>query len=601
MKRILIPVLFMTFFPGIIALADPATILPSRNTAEPPPAAQELRLTPPSSLTVKTSPEKNAEKLVFEISEEKPALPGNQRNPLAAPDIYREKLEKLILDGKEMKAASHIRTLSDQAETPEQKALVTATYANLLGRVSQIKKETPDLQIRAAELYKEALPFLKGDIRLLTTNNYGALLLRQKNPKEALRVLKSVEKEYSKTPDPVKKSTYYYNLGRAYETSGDPIRARASYQSSALADPAFSPASRAVNRLLTRIEASTTFFRETAEWLTAMVERGDLPLSEKTLLSVLSQKAWYTRDGFEILLIPFICYLTEVKIGPERFSMDWADKLPPEDLAAKKTTAVVREIISAYTKNHEINFRPGSSSPSFIATLGAAKHAGQVKRVTRFVKMIGDQYKAMGMPQKALQRFAAAWTMDTSNMEAAYAIAYTLLDSSADLPGMDNLLDSFTFQLFELKGAAYRAPLGQDWENILRFHLVLGTIYSRKGIWGNRYDARSAIFQLEHAVKSHSRLTNQKKGKDAGPIAGVQVELGNAYKETGDYGQAGSIYVTAAQSAIRENDPIFASQIVSGLRENSGRYRLSDLDKARLDQVEATLALPVPAIRLRIE
>ena len=656
MKPILFPILFMVFFPVSKGLAEPSKVLLSQNTAQQSPVTREyLRITPPV-FTVKSTEQKETEqetkkkpvmidkmyvadpnqktklplvrqivpaavhrtqpvktppvaskpvigeKLIFEDSIKKVVQPKLQVAEPMRVMIDLEKTRKLILGGNEKQAASYIKSVAQSTDTAEQKAFVTATYANELSKVSRIKKDDIALQTKAVELYKKSLQSLKGDIKLQTANNFGTLLLRQNDPREALKVLQTVEKDYSQQTDQVKQSTYFYNLGRAYEKSGDLTKAKATYQKAAIADPSFSPASRAVNRLLPKVKVDSKSIKETAQWLNELVDKGDLPLAQKTLLSVLSQKEIYSQQGFETVLIPLIRYFTATKVGPDRFSQEWHKKLPPRDKVHKKTASVIKEIIGAYTADYEINFQPHSGSRYLRATLTAAKDANRMGTVTDFVKMIGDEFQGMKIPEQALHRYATAWTIDTTNMEAAYAVAYTLLDRGDELAGVGRLLNDFIFQLFELKGAAYKAPVGQDWENILRFHLVLGTIYSKKGKWGNEYNPKSAIFQLKHAVKSHSLLMKQKKVKDPGPIAGVKFELGNAYEQSGNFRRAGSIYVKAAQSAINEKDTPFAREIVAKVRDNSDQYRLSNKDRKTLVQLDAKLNPPFSApINIRFE
>jgi hypothetical protein len=55
-------------------------------------------------------------------------------------------------------------------------------------------------------------------------------------------------------------------------------------------------------------------------------------------------------------------------------------------------------------------------------------------------------------------------------------------------------LGELTEQLFMGKGAAYQAG---DLPRIRSFHITLGKMYADRGRWGDRYDARGAVFQLE--------------------------------------------------------------------------------------------------------
>ncbi|MCK5228772.1 MAG: hypothetical protein KAR13_00805, partial [Desulfobulbaceae bacterium] len=241
MKPILFPILFMVFFPGSKGLAEPSKVLLSQNTAQQSPVTREyLQMITPPVFRVKTTEQKKTEqetkkkpvmidkmyvadpnqktklplvrqivpasvhrtqpvkrppvaskpvigeKLIFEDSIKKVVQPKLQVAEPMRVMIDLEKTRKLILGGNEKQAASYIKSVAQSTDTAEQKAFVTATYANELSKVSRIKKDDIELQTKAVELYKKSLQSLKGDIKLQTANNFGTLLLRQNDPREAL-------------------------------------------------------------------------------------------------------------------------------------------------------------------------------------------------------------------------------------------------------------------------------------------------------------------------------------------------------------------------------------------------------------------------------
>jgi hypothetical protein len=61
--------------------------------------------------------------------------------------------------------------------------------------------------------------------------------------------------------------------------------------------------------------------------------------------------------------------------------------------------------------------------------------------------------------------------------------------------------------IFSAKGQAYYEVSGEpaDWQDILRFHIVLGTIFENEGIWGPESEPRSAVFQWEHAALAEKK------------------------------------------------------------------------------------------------
>ena len=499
----------------------------------------------------------------------------------------------LINSDKKKELDSYVSQTIQQADTAKNKALVTASIADTLSRASIVRKDDTELQTKAVNLYQKALPSLTGAARLQTTNNYATILLKQDKAMQALEELQPLKTEYEQSSDTQGKTAYFYNLGRAYEKSSQPDLAKAAYQQAAFVDPSFSPASRAVSRLLPQVKQDTASLAQTADWLNAVTYSGDLAVAQKNIRTALDSPNLYTKDGFEKILLSFIFYLVEGKCSPERFESVWIPALPPLESMYSMAQGMVKEIKAVYSDDFPVVFRPGYGLRYLRSSAAAAQQTGQPDLPTHFVKAVADRFRAAGTPQKALQRYAMAWTIDTTNMEAAYGIVNVLFERSEQAAeGSDELLNRFIDELFELKGMAYKAPVGDDWENILRMHLVLGSIYSRKEIWGHPYDPRSAIFQLERAVQTHSRLIESGRSEAAGPIAGVKYALAKAYDKSGNPRKAGRMFLHAAESAIMEKDKSYARQIIDEVETQQDRFHLSTRDQKKIESLRARIAQP---------
>ncbi len=64
-------------------------------------------------------------------------------------------------------------------------------------------------------------------------------------------------------------------------------------------------------------------------------------------------------------------------------------------------------------------------------------------------------------------------------------------------------------------------------------------------------------------------------GQAAGPIAGVQYALADAYDKSGQTRNAGSMFLNAAQSALAEKDIGYALQIIDKLESSKDHFHLS--------------------------
>ncbi|MBC2710210.1 MAG: hypothetical protein HGJ94_04165 [Desulfosarcina sp.] len=494
----------------------------------------------------------------------------------------------LIKAGHTHEATAYFEKAIYAADTLELKTQTTVTWANALSRASRVRNDDPELQVKAAELYHSALPRVTGDLKRLTFNNYGSLLLRQDNPMEALAVLRAVEEDYARESEPVERSRYLYNLARAFEKNDELAAAKDRYQKSAVADPKFTPASRAVSRVLLKLIARPDLVKETAQWLDTVVDHGDLSLTQETIRSVLTRSDWVSQPGFEKVLISLMRYLTVTRVGPQEFKKQWQKNLTVTGEAHQDTRLVAREMVAAYYEDFPIAFEPERGHSRFVASLRAAGQPDAERVVSAFMKIIGDGYLAIEQEDQALQRYALAWTLDTTNMEAALYAADVLLKRREKIDQSNDLLNQFIFFLFEGKGRAY---LGKDWENILRFHMVLGTIYVQRGEWGFSGNPQSAIFQLEHAIEAHKRLFSQVQ-EDAGPIAGVKAELAYSYEEAGHYRSAGATYVDAAETAMVEGDHELTRTVVEKISRATGRLDLSEQDDRRVEHIRKLLKAP---------
>lgn len=180
--------------------------------------------------------------------------------------------------------------------------------------------------------------------------------------------------------------------------------------------------------------------------------------------------------------------------------------------------------------------------------------------------------------------------MDNKNTEATLNASTILLNHSKEISDSKELTNRLIGTLFHGKGEAY---LGEDWENILRFHTVLCTIFTRQEKWGDSHDSYSAIFQSEHAVEAYKQLLLQRpEGKWR--VVGVKIALAGAYlnASTSGFHAVGSLgvisatneYVVTAKKSMIEKEPKLAEDNVRSLREH--HLALNEKQKAIIKDVE---------------
>ncbi len=504
--------------------------------------------------------------------------PGNRTPEIlskeAKLDIKVNEIKRLIITGQSEKISPDIRTYIDNISSPEAKAESSIVLANTLSRSAAVITKDKKLEDEAVRLYKEALPVAEGELKIQAANNYGALLLRKEKPGDALHILKSAEQEYSSIKDNVKKAQYLYNLALAYEKTGDLESAAACYRESSISDPRLLPASQAVLRLLSQLKQEATAARDTSRWLNTIIEKGNLEIAERSLKSILSDKDWYTKE-LRYVLESFVKYLSTARVGIEKFNDEWITIIPESTESLTDIHGIIDDINSIYNDNLPVEFEPRYADERYRKLLRSLG----IKNASVFIKMTGDDYLKLKDMKKALSRFAMAWSLDNGYSDAAFSIANILLNNFDRTEEANTLLNRFMTEVYKAKGIAY---LGDDWDYILRFHMVLGAIYTKLERWESDYRYDNAVFQYEHALKAYRKLGNSKTREEIGPVAGIQAALARAYEGAGNKSGAVNTYLEAINTAIDENDKYFAREIMQNAFNKP--YRFS-LDNAQIERI----------------
>jgi len=476
-----------------------------------------------------------------------------------------------------------------QAKDERTQAQIKIDYAEALSRTSGGRPEEAKLNKQAADLYEAVLPAATGELRVRAANNYGTLLLREEKAEEAVRVLESVRNEPAlNVEDEASQARYLYNLGRAYDLSNKPDEARVRYEQSARTDPSFAPAARAVTRIANNQPPTTERLTAEAAWIEMLTERGDLTLSAKALESAFAQEPWREHDAFPHLLRALMSFLTAAKVALPVLQDTWVPRLAqvPNDHVA--SFAIAKELIAVCIKDLPVAFQPEAARPMFNATLNKlpARPQGPTPQVilSRLLKSVGDVYVEAGQPPKALQRYSLGTAMDLhgDGIDAALYAANLLLGYGKDIDPDDKYLDQLVSRLFDAKGGAY---YNEDWDDVLRLHTVLGTIFQERKDWGSEGTVRSAIFQYDRALRAHQRVTATQSA--SAPVDPLRVRLASSYDGAGRYEDATRTYLDAAQGAIQNNNSPIAREAIEGADRIKAEHSISAEQLARLEALRA--------------
>ncbi len=387
--------------------------------------------------------------------------------------------------------------------------------------------------------YRTAIPNLLQDQRLPAENSLAVALLRLGRTNEAVSVYETMESRLSRIPKQQQKATYLYNFGRALEAIGSPKPAFERYRLAAEIDPELHVAAKATLQVLFQPSWGLAGLENAAVWFDVLIKRGDTLVAAEMFPKALGNEKWRDLDGYVRLLISFARYLGIANVAPQRFARRWRSALVEQRDASSSTRThrAIDEIIAAYEIDFEVELYPQTADRYFPTLLSTHGLEDQRAVLSTFLKTIGDGFMRSGNPEKALQRFAVAWNLETTNIDSGLYLADILLEHGSKVDPDGRILGQFIEVLFESKMQAY---LGEDWVNIGRLHTILGTIFARQRRWGPPNNIRTAIFQWKRAL--HFR----RKVEGAGPVPGLRARLANAYVQYAEQRQTAKGYYREA-------------------------------------------------------
>jgi tetratricopeptide (TPR) repeat protein len=404
---------------------------------------------------------------------------------------------------------------------------------------------------------------------------------------------------------PYQKAVYTSNKGNALEKANQPDKALALYRDALEKQPRYEPAAEGAFRLLLErpTEQGT---REALRLARELSDRGQGDVAVRQVRACLER---WPNPNAPALLTVLVRHYAATTLCPEDYRSREAKAL--QDLARKVPALQghVGEIDRAYLGD----FAPTFSRAELATLFPNWSRAGEGRKAfAALLKVIGDAYYPTSAgsgkrgpsyrpsgeqrdPRKALARYAASWGLDPEDTEAALYVASVLRDS----PGLDpdrRWYWQFVDALMEIKGERYKIEVktAADWDNLLRLHLLLGSLFEQEKKWGPEENPYSALFQWSRALKAEAQLRKLDPASPPAPL--LHARLGDAYRETGRPAEAWARYLAAAEGFVALKDRPAAEKAVQQAKA-LGR-ELTPVDKARLTKIEDALGqLPPPRKR----
>ena len=430
----------------------------------------------------------------------------------------------------------------------------------------------------------------------LARNNKGVALLAMGRGGEALAELERVDHA---AVSESQRQAFQYNLGRAYEQLGQAPRALEAYRAVVAAQPSFRPAVDHLYGLL-RASADPERIRAAAVLTGDLVQRGEPRAALENARECLS--AWKAERGVPAMCELLVRSYVANRIGPAdyaRTERDFLGSVAREAQSAPTGAYLERfaaQLERVYQGELPIDPRPDLARELFPRP-GAEWSAEEVSGVnlsaelSRLLKLAGDHFDGSGDPGQALARYLLSWNLDPANTEALVHVA-EMVRRDAELATGSELGDSLVSRIFEEKGSSYRVQYktARDWLNILRYHVLLASIFEQQGRWGSRDEIASVIFQLEHAIAAEARV--RRLGEALAPAPGLHYRLGRAYLASGrgdDRRGARQSFVDAARGFLEDGNAPEARLALDAARPlasgEEGAFELRELE-ARVRALE---------------
>lgn len=415
----------------------------------------------------------------------------------------------------------------------------------------------------AEALYRQALTeaaLVGGGVSLHARNNYAAFLLSAERPSEALALLEADRVEMQRAEFAAARPRFLYNYGQALERTDQHQAALASYREALRLDPAFDAPAQAAVRLALASPSETVGIPATLELVHELVSQGRHADAAEHLRRAFQVPRWRGHPLFPRLAGSLAEYLAAARVTREAFEKEWWPALSP---AASSAAPRLADIATAYRGELPLVLDPDEARARYATAWFPDE---DLQRFARLLGWTGELLRSLERPQDALGSLALAWALlaaqspdgSPDSIAAAVQLTDLLLAQRERLDPQGRLLDGLVERLYSGKLRAYARA---DDANVLRFHLLLGSVFERVGRLGPEDDPRTALFQYRHALRSHEQLRQSDPATDLAQVPGLYERLARVYETLGDSALAAQAASSAAWGYVALGRPQDAQRL----------------------------------------
>jgi tetratricopeptide (TPR) repeat protein len=499
--------------------------------------------------------------------------------------ITKQTLETLLEAGDVSAGRDLFSSYLAAAPAITERATLSLAYGNALAKTAK-QSSQPALLEEAGTYLRYSFEHGSHRERIIARNNYAAIALQQERIDEAMSTLDQGYETAKRLTDRAAQARYLFNYGRMVERHADPNDALTLYREAYLADPRRPQAAEAGVDLALRLGVLPA----AAVLLQGLVVEGHPAAAEPYLKALTGEPALAGEPTFTAIVEVFYDYLPAARVEPARFAKVW--RAPLQRMApdlAREAAERLDLVFLAYDPEPPIIFDSYQVRARYAPWFGSpedSRGAAEIlARPSQFLTAMGEIHADLGRLGHALALYAAAWAMNTANLDAGLYAASLLLEYPEELDPEGRYLRRFISNLFAGKGEAY---IGDDLPNILRFHTILGTIFSNQERWGDSGTVESAIFQWENALRASRRLAQQGRTEEAA-APGLHAKLADAYDAVGRRSDAFDSYLRAADEALRiGNDELARGVLLTDIEALS--YSPSAEQRQRLEDLRSKIS-----------
>ena len=180
----------------------------------------------------------------------------------------------------------------------------------------------------------------------------------------------------------------------------------------------------------------------------------------------------------------------------------------------------------------------------------------------QLVRSLGDRYRGYLNFQQAETYYLLAINLDhyAPDPDAILKLA-DLYIAQGDQEELKKMMAEYQISLFKGKAKAYR---NSHLIKIYQYHRALGVIYANIDNWGNSQTSTSAIFQLEHAIKTAQVINGRTEKKEDQIIVEPRLVtyLADGYKRMNQPDKAIRIQLDAAETMMRQGASSQAEKVL---------------------------------------